>query len=50
MRAYGGEVIEHGDDFDEARAEAIRVAETEGLFVVPPFHKRAFARGFDLWV
>lgn len=38
MRAYGGQVIEHGEDFDEARAEAIRVSETEGLFVVPPFH------------
>jgi len=38
MRAYGGQVIEHGDDFDEAKAEAIRVAESEGLFVVPPFH------------
>ena len=38
MRAYGGEVIEHGDDFDEAKAEAMRVAESEGLFVVPPFH------------
>lgn len=38
MRAYGGEVIEHGDDFDEAKAEAIRVSESEGLFVVPPFH------------
>ncbi|WP_456385796.1 threonine dehydratase [Profundibacter sp.] len=39
MRAYGGEVIEHGDDFDEAKAEAIRVSESEGLFVVPPFHR-----------
>lgn len=38
MRAYGGQVIEHGDDFDEARAEAIRVSAAEGLFVVPPFH------------
>ena len=38
MRAYGGEVIEFGEDFDEAKAEAIRVSESEGLFVVPPFH------------
>lgn len=38
MRAYGGEVIEHGEDFDEAKAEAIRVSKSEGLFVVPPFH------------
>lgn len=32
MRAYGGEVIEHGDDFDEARVEAMRIAET-GAYV-----------------
>jgi len=38
MRAYGAELVEFGDDFDEAKAEAVRVAETEGLFVVPPFH------------
>ena len=39
MQAYGGELIEFGSDFDEARLEAIRVAEQETLFVVPPFHK-----------
>lgn len=39
MRAFGAEVIEFGDDFDAARLEAIRVAETEGLMLVPPFHK-----------
>jgi len=44
MRAYGGEVIEFGDDFDEAREEAVRVAATEDLFVVPPFH-RELVRG-----
>ncbi|MEL6169942.1 MAG: threonine dehydratase [Pseudomonadota bacterium] len=38
MRAYGGEVIEHGADFDEARQEVFRVAEEEGLTFVPPFH------------
>ena len=44
MRAFGAEVIEFGDDFDEARLEAIRVAEAEGLFLVPPFHD-AIVRG-----
>jgi threonine dehydratase len=39
MRAFGAELIEFGDDFDEARAEAIRVAEQENLFIVPPFHE-----------
>lgn len=38
MRSYGGEVIEFGSDFDQAKSEAIRVAQSEGLFVVPPFH------------
>ena len=39
MRAFGAELFEHGADFDEAKAEAIRVAHAQGLFVVPPFHK-----------
>lgn len=38
MRAFGAELVEFGQDFDEARLEAIRVAESEGLFIVPPFH------------
>jgi threonine dehydratase len=44
MRALGAELIEFGDDFDEARAEAVRVAEEEGLMIVPPFH-RELVRG-----
>lgn len=44
MRAYGAELVEFGDDFDEAREQAFRVAETEGLYPVPPFH-RELVRG-----
>jgi threonine dehydratase len=44
MRAFGAEVIEHGEDFDAAREEAYRVAEAEGLVIVPPFH-RELVRG-----
>ena len=44
MRAFGGEVIEFGSDFDESRLEAARVADEEGLFVVPAFH-RELVRG-----
>ena len=44
MSAFGAEVIIFGKDFDEARLEAMRVAEDEGLAVVPPFH-RELARG-----
>jgi len=38
MQAFGAEVIEFGRDFDEARIEAGRQAEKEGLFLVPPYH------------
>lgn len=44
MRAFGAELVEHGDDFDAAREEAFRVAAAEGLHVVPPFH-RELVRG-----
>lgn len=39
MRAFGAELVEFGQDFDEARGEAMRLAEEEGLFPVPPFHR-----------
>jgi threonine dehydratase len=38
MRAFGGELRVHGQDFDTAREEAFRVARQEGLAIVPPFH------------
>lgn len=38
MQAFGADLIEFGDDFDTAREEAFRVAEAEGLFIVPPYH------------
>ncbi len=44
MRAFGAELREHGADFDTAREEAMRMAETEGLMPVPPFH-RELVRG-----
>ena len=44
MRAYGGELVEHGADFDEAREEAMRLAGQEPLYPVPPFH-RELVRG-----
>jgi threonine dehydratase len=37
MRAFGAELIEHGVDFDEAAAEAARLARTQGLHMVPSF-------------
>lgn len=38
MRGFGGEVVEYGRDFDEAREEAARLAHAQGLYLVPPFH------------
>ncbi|AXP03677.1 threonine dehydratase [Pseudomonas fluorescens] len=38
MRGFGGEVVEYGRDFDEAREEAVRLAQARGLYLVPPFH------------
>src|SRR5260221_3272284 len=38
MRASGAELVEHGEDFQEAREEAYRRAEASGLHIVPAFH------------
>jgi threonine dehydratase len=38
MRAFGAELVEHGEDFQEAREEAYRHAEVSGLHIVPAFH------------
>jgi threonine dehydratase len=37
VRQYGGEVRLHGGNYDDAHAEAARVAESEGLTPVPAF-------------
>ncbi|QIG93695.1 MULTISPECIES: threonine dehydratase [unclassified Bradyrhizobium] len=38
MVAFGGNLIEYGNDFQEAREEAYRRAERDGLHMVPAFH------------
>lgn len=38
MRALGARLIEHGNDFQESREYANRLAEQEGLHPIPPFH------------
>ncbi|QWG14538.1 threonine dehydratase [Bradyrhizobium sediminis] len=38
MRAFGAELVEHGEDFQAAREEACRRAEATGLHIVPAFH------------
>ncbi|MFY8114123.1 MAG: threonine dehydratase [Rhabdaerophilum sp.] len=39
MKAFGAELIEHGEDFQAAREEAMRLAATRGLEMVPSFHR-----------
>ncbi|MBV9289336.1 MAG: threonine dehydratase, partial [Hyphomicrobiales bacterium] len=39
MRALGAELIEFGRDFQEAREEAMRLAEARSLHMVPSFHR-----------
>jgi threonine dehydratase len=38
MEGWGARLVVHGADFDEARMEAARLAEAEGLTFVPSFH------------
>jgi threonine dehydratase len=38
MRAFGATLVEHGDDFDAAREEALRHAQFAGLHIIPSFH------------
>lgn len=38
MRALGAKLIEHGEDFQEARQHAIGLAEASGAHMVPSFH------------
>ncbi|MEO0436241.1 MAG: threonine dehydratase [Pseudomonadota bacterium] len=39
MKSFGAELIEFGQDFDEARVESIRLAKERGFFHVPPYHE-----------
>ncbi len=39
MRALGADLIEHGEDFQAAREEAIRLAAERGAEIVPAFHR-----------
>jgi threonine dehydratase len=37
MQSFGARLVEHGEDFDAARVEAMRMAEAEGLEFAPSF-------------
>lgn len=38
MEALGAKLVVHGRDFDEARIESMRLADADGLEMVPAFH------------
>ncbi|MGH6662558.1 MAG: threonine dehydratase, partial [Rhodospirillales bacterium] len=38
MRAFGAELIEHGNDYQEAREYAVGLARERGLQEIPPYH------------
>lgn len=44
MRAFGGELIVAGKDFDESRVTAAAIRDERGYHLVPPFH-RELAKG-----
>ena len=44
MAGWGAELIEFGEDFEEARLESARVAKAEDAMIVPPF-QHALVRG-----
>ena len=48
MKAFGARLIEHGSDFDAARVEAMRLADAEGLYFAPSFH-RDLVLGVATW-
>ena len=45
MVGWGAELVEFGDDFEDARVEAVRRAETEGAMLVPPFPSLPWSAG-----
>jgi len=50
MRALGVELIEHGDDFQEAREHAGVLARRHGLHMVPSFHQDLVRGVATYWI
>jgi threonine dehydratase len=50
MRALGATLIEHGDDFQESREEAMRAAVRDGLHLVPSYHMDIVQGVATYWV
>ncbi|HJV61324.1 MAG TPA: threonine dehydratase [Albitalea sp.] len=50
MRALGVELVEHGDDFQAAREHAGKLAQRDGLHMVPSFHEDLVRGVCTYWV
>ena len=50
MRALGVELIEHGEDFQEAREHAAALARQHGLHMVPSFHEDLVRGVATYWI
>lgn len=50
MRALGAKLVEHGEDFQQAREHAERLAGEQGLHMVPSFHRDLVRGVATYWV
>lgn len=50
MRALGATLVEHGDDFQQAREHAQSLAEARGLHMVPSFHRDLLRGVASYWI
>lgn len=50
MRALGATLVEHGDDFQQAREHATALAEGLGLHMVPSFHRDLVRGVASYWI
>jgi len=50
MRALGATLVEHGDDFQQAREHAQSLAEAHGLHMVPSFHRDLVRGVASYWI
>jgi threonine dehydratase len=50
MRAMGATLVEHGDDFQQAREHAQSLAEAHGLHMVPSFHRDLVRGVASYWI
>ena len=50
MRAFGAELVEHGEDFQAAREHAQALASERGLLMVPSFHRDLIRGVASYWL